>query len=88
MILRIVIGKHLKNPSTFIATLHTRIIPWERGTNENTNALICAYFPKRTDSRVISDEELNYVEQELNERPRKRLGYKTPLQGFSDALTY
>lgn len=60
---------------------------WERGTNENTNGLIRDYFPKRTDFRMISDEELNYVERELNERPRKRLGYETPLQVFSGALT-
>lgn len=60
---------------------------WERGTNENTNGLIRDYFPKRTDFRMISDAELDYVERELNERPRKRLRYKTPLQVFSGALT-
>lgn len=60
---------------------------WERGTNENTNGLIRDYFPKRTDFRMISDAELDYVERELNDRPRKRLGYKTPLQVFSGALT-
>ena len=61
---------------------------WERGTNENTNGLIRDYFPKRTDFRMISDAEFDYVERELNERPRKRLGYKTPLEVFSGALTY
>lgn len=59
---------------------------WERGTNENTNGLIRDYFPKKTDFSMITDEEINYVEQELNTRPRKRLGFKTPLEVFSVAL--
>jgi IS30 family transposase len=59
---------------------------WERGTNENTNGLIRDYFPKGTDFRTISDEEIAYVERELNERPRKRHGWKTPLQVFGGAL--
>jgi transposase, IS30 family len=60
---------------------------WERGTNENTNGLIRDYFPKKTDFTTITDEEIAYVERELNERPRKRLGWKTPLQVWSGALT-
>ena len=59
---------------------------WERGTNENTNGLIRDYFPKGTDFRTISDEELAFVERELNERPRKRLGWQSPLQVFGVAL--
>lgn len=59
---------------------------WERGTNENTNGLLRDYFPKKTDFDTISDEELRYVEDELNSRPRKRLGWKTPLEAWSDAL--
>lgn len=59
---------------------------WERGTNENTNGLIRDYFPKKTDFTIVSDEEIKYVEKELNNRPRKRLGYKTPLEVFSVAL--
>lgn len=59
---------------------------WERGTNENTNGLIRDYFPKGTDFRTISDEELAFVERELNERPRKRLGWRSPLQAFGVAL--
>jgi len=59
---------------------------WERGTNENTNGLIRDYFPKGTDFRTIRDEELAYVERELNERPRKRLGWQSPLQAFGVAL--
>ena len=59
---------------------------WERGTNENTNGLIRDYFPKGTDFRTITDDEIAYVERELNERPRKRLGWKSPLQVWSGAL--
>ena len=60
---------------------------FERGTNENTNGLIRDYFPKKTDFTTISDEEIAFVERELNERPRKRLRWKTPLQAFGGALT-
>jgi IS30 family transposase len=59
---------------------------WERGSNENANGLIRDYFPKSTDFTVVSDKEIRYVENELNNRPRKRLGWKTPLEVFSVAL--
>ena len=59
---------------------------WERGTNENTNGLIRDYFPKKTDFTTITDEEIAFVERELNERPRKRLGWRSPLQVWSGAL--
>lgn len=56
---------------------------WERGTNENTNGLIRDYFPKKTDFANVSDEEIQKVEHALNTRPRKRHGWKTPLQIFN-----
>lgn len=59
---------------------------WERGTNENTNGLIREYFPKKTDFTLVSDEEIKKVEYILNTRPRKRLGWSTPLQVMSVAL--
>ena len=59
---------------------------WERGTNENTNGLIRDFFPKKTDFTMISIEEIQKVEDSLNSRPRKRLGWKTPLEVFSVAL--
>ncbi len=59
---------------------------WERGTNENTNGLIRDYFPKKTDFTTIKKEELSFVERELNNRPRKRLGWQTPLEAMSVAL--
>jgi IS30 family transposase len=58
----------------------------ERGANENTNGLLRDYFPKKTDFSMISDEVLAVVEQKLNSRPRKRLGWMTPLEAWSVAL--
>ncbi|OSI10351.1 IS30 family transposase [Neisseria canis] len=51
---------------------------WEKGLNENTNGLIRQYFPKQTDFRNISHREIRRVQDELNRRPRKTLGYETP----------
>jgi IS30 family transposase len=59
---------------------------WQRGGNENGNLWIRYYFPKRTDFSTISDEELRDVEWELNNRPRKRLNFKTPQEVFTDYL--
>lgn len=58
---------------------------WERGSNENVNGLIRRFFPKKTDFRNISDEEVRLVERLLNSRPRKRLGWKTPYQVFYES---
>ena len=55
---------------------------WERGTNENTNGLIRQYFPKNREFRTITDKELIHAMKRLNNRPRKRFGYKTPNQVF------
>ena len=55
---------------------------WERGTNENTNGLIRQYFPKDMDLSAITQEEIEWVEQRLNNRPRKCLGFSTPNEVF------
>lgn len=55
---------------------------WERGTNENTNGLLRFYFPKKMSFAHLTQEELDVVVQQLNTRPRKRLGYRTPEQMF------
>ena len=54
----------------------------QRGTNENTNGLIRQYYPKGTDFSKVSQRELNQVVEALNNRPRKRLGYRTPAEIF------
>lgn len=59
---------------------------WQRGGNENGNLWIRYYFPKGTDFATITDEELRDVEWELNNRPRKRLKFKTPQEVFTEYL--
>jgi IS30 family transposase len=51
---------------------------WERGTNENTNGLIRRYLPKGTNFNQINENQLQIIQQKLNNRPRKIIGYKTP----------
>ena len=60
--------------------------PWQRGTNENTNRLIRQYFPKKTDLSIHSQERLNEVALELNERPRKTLNFKAPIEKLYEVL--
>ncbi len=60
----------------------------ERGTNENTNGLIRWYFPKGTDFATIPDEAIQEVENRLNNRPRKRLGWRTPLEAFNESVAF
>jgi IS30 family transposase len=52
---------------------------WERGANENLNGLIRQYFPKKTDFSKITEQQIKQVETKLNNRPRKRHQYKTPI---------
>lgn len=51
---------------------------WQRGSNENANGLLRQYLPKGSDLDTITDEQLQQIEDRLNRRPRKRLGYRTP----------
>jgi IS30 family transposase len=55
---------------------------WERGINENTNGLIRQYFPKGTDFNQVTDEQVQWVMNRLNNRPRKTRGCKSPNELF------
>ena len=68
------IAKALEAGTYFCRPYHL----WEKGLNENANGLIRQYFPKQTDFRNVSNREIRRVQDELNHRPRKTLGYETP----------
>jgi len=60
--------------------------PWQRATNENTNGLLRQYFPKGSDLSVPSEADLDAVAAELNDRPRKRLAFKKPIEMIGPLL--
>lgn len=61
---------------------------WERGTNENTNGLIRRFFPKGTDFNNITIQQIKEAQNNLNNRPRKVLGYKTPNEKLSEEIPF
>jgi IS30 family transposase len=82
------VNKELKTKSFFCNPYHS----WEKGTVENINGLIRRFFPKRTDFDTITDEQIQYVENWINNRPMKCLGFKTPYEKYQEsqlvAVTY
>jgi transposase, IS30 family len=60
--------------------------PWQRATCENTNGLLRQYFPKDTDLSAHSTPDLQWVATELNDRPRKRLGFAKPIEELGPLL--
>lgn len=81
-------GKEFCQHEQIAAGLQARIYfahpysSWERGLNENTNGLVRQYFPKKYEFSRITDKDLQQVEDKLNNRPRKTLGYRTPNEVF------
>jgi transposase, IS30 family len=59
---------------------------WQRGSNENFNGLLRQYIPKKRCMQTVTQQELTMIENRLNHRPRKRLGFKTPHEVFHASL--
>ena len=77
------INKELGATSYFCRPYHS----WEKGTVENLIGLIRRYLPKGTDFAKISNERIAWIEQRLNSRPKKCLGFKTPIEVFGQLAT-
>ncbi len=60
--------------------------PWQRGSNENINGLLREYLPKGTDLSVYTPAQLQAIQDELNDRPRKRFSYRTPREQVAKLL--
>jgi IS30 family transposase len=70
------------NATFYFATPHHS---WERGSNENANGLIRQYLPKGTSMAGLSQQQRNAIAKKLKTRPRKRLGFKTPLKCYNES---
>ncbi|MFL9934537.1 IS30 family transposase [Paraburkholderia sp. RL18-103-BIB-C] len=85
-------GKELSDHARFTVESEVKVFfadphsPWQRGTNENTNGLLRQYFPKGTDLSRWSAREIQAVANALNTRPRKTLGWKTPVEALDEYL--
>jgi len=85
-------GKEMAGHKRFTVATNVKVYfcdprsPWQRGSNENTNGLLRQYLPKGIDISSYSQAKLNAVARQLNERPRKTLGYQTPAEMFSQSV--
>jgi len=81
-------GKEFTNHKSFSKRLEVDVYfahpysSWERGLNENINGLIRQYFPKRMSFLDIKEQDVKFVENRLNQRPRKSLNFRTPKECF------
>jgi len=86
-------GVEMANHAKITLATHVKIYfcdphsPWQRGTNENTNGLLRQYFPKGTDLSGYHPDYLEFVANQLNDRPRKRLDWKTPKEALEKLLS-
>ena len=78
--------KELKLESNISVYFCDPYSPWQRGSNENTNGLLRQYFPKGTDLSGYTQAQLNKVAAQLNNRPRKTLGVRTPAEALQQAF--
>ena len=87
-------GKEFANHRRISSTLEVDFFfakphhPWERGSNENCNRLVRQFFPKGTDFTNISKQEIHAVEENINNRPRKRHGFLSPIQIFNQKVAF
>ena len=85
-------GKEMANHKEFTFATDVQVYfcdphsPWQRGSNENTNGLLRQYFPKGTDLSGFSQAYLNKIALELNQRPRKTLGFECPADRLTTVL--
>jgi IS30 family transposase len=86
-------GQEMANHAAIAKTTQLEIYfcdphsPWQRATNENTNGLLRQYFPKSTDLSGYHRDYLDFVAGQLNDRPRKRLGWRTPTEVLDQLLS-
>ena len=76
----------LRSPPKCRSTSATRAVPWQRGSNENTNGFVRQYLPRGTNFARISQAHLNAIALRLNQRPRKTLGFETPADKLQAVL--
>ena len=85
-------GSEMSEHATFTMATDTKVYfcdpysPWQRGSNENTNGLIRDFFPKGTDFAQVTDDEIRYAQDNLNDRIRKTLGWNTPTDTLNTSM--